>query len=185
MADFDIAPGLLVAMPQLEDPNFARSVVLMIRHSEEGSFGIIANRPSEISLQQVLESLDLNWNGSPDAVVWSGGPVEPDTGFLLHAQTDGIAGPECLEIGEDLLLSTRTQELERLVAAPPDELRFLMGYSGWGPGQLESELAQGAWIHARPTLQLLFGTDPDRMWEEALRSLGIEPGSLIPGPGIH
>ena len=88
MADFDIAPGLLVAMPQLEDPNFARSVVLMIRHSEEGSFGIIANRPSEISLQQVLESLDLNWNGSPDAVVWSGGPVEPDTGFLLHAQID-------------------------------------------------------------------------------------------------
>ncbi len=185
MTDFDIAPGLLVAMPQLQDPNFARSVVLMVRHSEEGSFGIIANRPSAVSLRELLESLDLSWNGSPDAVVWSGGPVEPNTGFLLHAATDGVAGPECVEVGSELMLSTRTQELELLAAAPPEDLRFLMGYSGWGPGQLESELAQGAWVHAEPTRQLLFGTDPDRMWEEALASLGIQPGSLIPAPGIH
>lgn len=185
MKDAEIAPGLLIAMPQLEDPNFARSVVLMIQHSEAGSFGIIANRPSEVSLPELLSSLDLTWRGNPDEVVWSGGPVEPNTGFLLHSRTDLIEIPESLAIGEELVLSTRTQELQKLAASPPNDIRFLMGYSGWGPGQLESELAQGAWVHAEATRRILFETEPERMWSEALSSLGIEPGSLIPGPGVH
>ena len=185
MTSQEIAPGLLIAMPQLADPNFERAVVLMVRHSDEGSFGIITNRPSEVSVMEVFASLDVAWKGHPDAVVWSGGPVEPNTGFLLHEPSELVSNHEALEIGRELVLSTRGEALQALAAAPPPDLRFLMGYAGWGPHQLEDELAQGAWLLARATRQLVFETEPGKMWEAALTSIGIEPASLVPGPGIH
>jgi putative transcriptional regulator len=88
----NLAPGLLLAMPQLLDPNFHRAVVLMIEHNEEGSFGLIVNRPSTMSVSALLVALDMTWRGDNGAVVWTGGPVMPTSGWVLHEPSHRI-GP--------------------------------------------------------------------------------------------
>ena len=80
----NLAPGLLLAMPQLDDPNFSRAVVLMVEHNEQGSFGLVINHPSPIRATELLESLEMSWRGAESAVVWAGGPVSPSTGWVLH-----------------------------------------------------------------------------------------------------
>ena len=79
-----LAPGLLIAMPQLEDPNFERAVVLMIEHNEEGSFGLVINKATDIRAAELLQSLEMAWRGDEEAVVWKGAPVSPTTGWVLH-----------------------------------------------------------------------------------------------------
>src|SRR5258707_406400 len=86
----NLAPGLLLAMPQLADPNFSRAVVLMIEHNEHGSFGLVINHPSPIKASELLDSLEMHWHGDDAAVVWAGGPVSPSTGWVLHEPV-GIA----------------------------------------------------------------------------------------------
>jgi len=180
-----LAPGLLLAMPQLGDPNFSRAVVLMIEHSQTGSFGLIINRQSAITVSTVLDALEIPWRGDADALVWEGGPVMPQSGWLLHAPADGPPGEGSVDVAPGIVLSTSQQQLRSLAASPPQHLRFVMGYSGWGAGQLEGELAQGAWLTVGATADLVFGTVPERMWEAAIRALGIEPTTLVPGTGIH
>ncbi|MBW2279145.1 MAG: YqgE/AlgH family protein [Deltaproteobacteria bacterium] len=181
----EIAPGLLLAMPQLGDPNFFRAVVLMVEHGDSGSFGLIVNRQTEVSVGTVLEALGIPWNGDADALIWEGGPVMPQSGWVLHQPTDGIDPTDSVAIGEGIVLSTSTEQLHGLAARPPSALRFVMGYSGWGAGQLEGELSEGVWLTADATRELIFDTAPDRMWEAAIRSLGIDPATLVPGTGIH
>jgi putative transcriptional regulator len=156
MESRDIAPGLLLAMPQLEDPNFVRSVVLMVEHNSEGSFGLILNRPSDLKVTEVLETLSIEWSGDDDEVVWSGGPVMPRTGWVLHEPTD-----------------------------LPARMRFVLGFSGWGSSQLESELASGAWLAAEASAEIIFETPAEAMWETVLRSLGIDPATLVSVHGVH
>jgi putative transcriptional regulator len=185
MSGDSIAPGLLLAMPQLDDPNFARAVVLMVQHNDEGSFGLVLNRPSETPVIDVTAPLGMRWRGDPSAVIWVGGPVSPETGWLLHEPTQTVGGEGTLEVTEGVSLSTSPQNFRALVEHPPRRVRFFAGYAGWGAHQLESELAQGAWLTADVTPALVFDTPPQRMWDVALRSLGIEPGSLVPGVGVH
>lgn len=171
-------------MPQLRDPNFVRSVVLMLEHGSAGSFGLVLNRPTDTRVADVLEVLNLPWMGDPEATVWSGGPVTPQSGWVLHAPCAGEGAPG-LEGVPGIQLSTTPDQLKALALRPPARLRFLMGYAGWGPGQLEGELAAGAWVLAEGDADLVFETPPDRLWEAALHSLGVEPASLAPGSGIH
>jgi putative transcriptional regulator len=184
MTQRGIAPGLLLAMPQLEDPNFERSVVLMVEHSDEGSWGLIMNRPSDIPVSDILSSLGISWAGDPEAVVWSGGPVQPRTGWLVHRPVPG-GTEETIEVTSGIALTTSPDRLRVLALEPPRQVRFLMGYSGWGSGQLETELASGAWVNAEATPDLIFETPAEEMWERALRSLGIDPLTLVPARGIH
>jgi putative transcriptional regulator len=185
MRTSEIAPGLLLAMPQLEDPNFARAVVLMIQHNDQGSFGIVVNRPSETPVIEVMSPLGMRWRGDPSAVLWVGGPVAPESGWLLHEPTRAIAGEGTVDVADGIALSTSPEHFRTLVEKPPTRLRFFAGYAGWGAHQLESELAQGAWLTADVTPTLIFDTPHERMWESALRSLGVEPGALVPGVGVH
>jgi putative transcriptional regulator len=180
-----IAPGLLLAMPQLDDPNFERAVVLMIEHNEEGSFGLIVNRPSDLRIPDVLESMSIEWGGDPEAVVWSGGPVMPHTGWVLHEPTDLPIEEGRVDIVPGIMLSTSPERLRALAEKPPGKIRFVLGFSGWGPAQLEEELASGAWLNAQVTPELVFETPSAAMWEAALRSLGIEPTTLVPARGVH
>ncbi len=186
MESSNLAPGLLLAMPQLADPNFARSVVLMIEHGDHGSFGLVINHPSPIRASELLESLEMSWRGDTDAVVWAGGPVSPSTGWVLHEPLD-IAQPGAgtLEITTGLLLTTSPERLRAIAAQPPRNVRLLLGYSGWAPGQLASEMARGAWLHTSVDAGLLFGTPPDEIWDTAIRSLGINPRDLFAGRGIN
>jgi putative transcriptional regulator len=188
-------------MPQLLDPNFVRSVVLMIEHGERGSFGLIVNQPSPLKASELLDSLSLLWRGDPDAIVWSGGPVGRSTGWVLHepltddamrsvppgpgidARVDGLGTSA---VGPGLALSTSTDRLRAIAAAPPDRVRLLLGYAGWGPGQLAAEMASGSWLHADADPDLIFDGPPDQMWERALRSVGVSnPESLVPSVGVH
>jgi putative transcriptional regulator len=174
----------LFVMPQLLDPNFERTVVLMIEHGEEGSFGLVLNRPTPVAVSQVLETLEVEWEGDPEATVWSGGPVSPRSGWIIHEPTGGEAPPG-IEIVPGLMLSTSPEQLQALASSPPGRLRFLMGYSGWGGGQLEYELSAGSWVLVEADPDLLFGSAPEDLWVAVLGSIGIEPGSLVPGTGIH
>jgi putative transcriptional regulator len=185
LQETNLAPGLLLAMPQLADPNFTRSVVLMIEHGDRGSFGLIVNQPSPIKATELLDSLSLAWRGDPDAVVWSGGPVQRTTGWVLHEPMPDD-DPGTSEVGPGLALSTSTDRLRAIAASPPGRIRLLLGYSGWAPGQLAAEMARGSWIHAEADPALIFDGPPDEMWARALRSVGVaNPESLVPGVGVH
>jgi putative transcriptional regulator len=186
MHETSLAPGLLLAMPQLADPNFARAVVLMVEHGDRGSFGLIINQPSPIKAIELLESLSLPWHGSPEALVWSGGPVGRTTGWVLHEPIAGEDAPGTTPVGPGLALSTSTDRLRVIAAAPPGRVRILLGYAGWAPGQLAAEMAHGSWIHAEADPALIFEAPAEQMWTRALRSVGIQnPESLVPSVGVH
>lgn len=186
-----LAPGLLLAMPQLQDPNFTRSVVLMIEHGDAGSFGLVVNQPSPIKATELLESLGMAWNGERDAVVWSGGPVAPSTGWVLHEPYDGLPSAAKLgdgatiHVGPGLALTTSPDALRTIAGDPPVRIRLLLGYSGWAGGQLAAEMARGSWLHADPDPRLIFGP-AEEMWSRAIASLGItNADSLVQGRGVH
>ena len=187
MESANLAPGLLLAMPQLADPNFSRAVVLMIEHSDQGSFGLVINHPSPIRATELLDSLEMAWRGEDSAVVWAGGPVSPSTGWVLHepvtvatANTGGT-----IEITSTISLSTSPDRLRVIASQPPRNVRLLLGYSGWGPGQLAAEMARGAWLHTNADPKLVFETPPDEMWEAAMKSLGVNPADLFVGRGVN
>ena len=173
-------------MPQLQDPNFSRAVVLMIEHSSQGSFGLVINHPSPIKASELLDSLEMSWRGEDSAVVWAGGPVSPSTGWVLH-EPIGVAPPGqgTIAITSSISLSTSPDRLRAIANQPPRNIRLLLGYSGWGAGQLEQEMARGAWLHASADPRLVFETRPDDIWEIALQTLGINPASLFVGRGVN
>lgn len=192
MSSSALAPGLLLAMPQLMDPNFHRSVVLMIDHGDDGSFGLVINQPSPLKAAELLDSLGMPWRGDPEAVVWSGGPVNPTTGWVLHEPLDALPAGGKLGEGSTILvapgiaLTTSPEGLRTIAETPPARLRLLLGYSGWGPQQLASEMARGSWLHADVDPALVFSDDADAMWQRAVASLGItDAESLVPGRGVH
>ncbi len=185
-----LAPGLLIAMPQLHDRNFERAVVLMIAHDDEGSLGLVINQPSPIKAAELLESLEMAWQGDARAVVWSGGPVDRSTGWVLH---EPVADLETLDVGggtttiaPGVSLSRTPERLRSLAARPPGRIRLLLGYSGWAAGQLASEMALGSWLHTSIDPRLIFDVPPEEMWAAAVRSLGItNPESVVQSHGIH
>ena len=124
MSDRNIAPGLLLAMPQLPDPNFARTVLLLVDHDPEGSWGLVLNRPTEIPIREVLDQLEVAWAGPQDTTVWQGGPVEPLRGCVLHEPVDVPIDPELRnrDLVEDVPDAVRAEdELDPI--EPGDRLR--------------------------------------------------------------
>lgn len=186
MLSDELAPGLLLAMPQLADPNFSRAVVLMIEHSEQGSFGLVINHPSPIKATELLDSLEMHWRGEDSAVVWAGGPVSPSTGWVLHEPvTVAPEGAGTIEITSTISLSTSPERLRAIANQPPRNIRLLLGYSGWGPGQLAQEMARGAWLHTSADPKLVFETPPDEIWDRAMKALGVNPRDLFTGRGVN
>jgi len=184
MAENSLAPTLLLAMPQMTDPNFARTVVLLCRHEREGAMGLVVNRRTDTRVSSVVE-LEPPLAGESPLEIWVGGPVEPERGWLLLGYDP--AASETIEVGAGLHLSASASVLRQLMESElvDNECRFLLGYAGWGGGQLESELAASAWLTAPVTKQIIFGTPADRMWETAIRSLGVDPYALQMGGGVH
>jgi putative transcriptional regulator len=166
-----LAPCLLLSMPQLVDPNFSRTVVLLCWHREQGAFGLVLNR-----------RLATN---DPNLEVWLGGPVEPELSWILVAGPDDEAPPRT-RVAEGISLSRSPDLFQRLLEPdPPPNTRLIFGYSGWGPGQLEAELEASAWLIAEVDPQLIFHTPADNMWEMAMRGLGVDPAALHMSRGVH
>ena len=177
------APCLLVAVPQLGDPNFVRGVVLILEHSEEGSMGLLINRPSELDMGTFCSSQDMEFKGDRSRLVYQGGPVQTDRAFILHASDH--EGPETETVLGELRLSYSLETLRLLVEDPPLRLRVYLGYAGWGPGQLAEEITQGAWLVSNPRERFVFDGDAERIWEVVLRDMGIDPVALMHSGAVH
>jgi putative transcriptional regulator len=173
-------PVLLMAMPQVLDPFFHRSVVLLLHHEEEGSFGFILNRPTGIKVSEILKGMDVGWSGQEGAVAYFGGPVQPNLGTVLFAPLLADGGPEdtATEVLPGVALTQHIGDLSRLAEAPPDQFRLILGYAGWGEGQLMEEILRNDWLTAPASSELIFAPDPEQIWGAALRSVGIDPTVL-------
>ncbi len=183
-----VTPVMLMAMPQVLDPFFHRSVVLLLHHEDEGSFGFIVNRPTGIKVAEILKGMDVGWEGGEEAVAYFGGPVQPQLGTVLFSPVLQESSPEdtATEIAPGLALTQHIGDLSRLAESPPDQFRLLLGYAGWGEGQLMEEILRNDWLTAPVSSDLIFAPNPDRVWDAALRSVGIDPAALpswIPGGG--
>ncbi|MDY7228860.1 YqgE/AlgH family protein [Hyalangium rubrum] len=178
-----LAPGLLLAMPQLGDPNFHRSVVLMIEHGETGSMGLVINRGAPLTLGELARGQSMKIASErTQQSVFVGGPVEPHRGFILH-DVEGIAEKHTVLPG--LFLSVTLDALGPLLENPTANLRFCLGYAGWGPKQLEGEMATGSWLFAEASAQAILEGNPAQLWEETLKGMGVDPAMLMVGRGLH
>jgi putative transcriptional regulator len=176
-------PALLLSMPQLQDPNFAKTVVLLCEFNPHGAFGLVLNRPTEMPATSMVQ-LEPPLGAANDLPLWIGGPVDPQRGWILVG--DEPETPEFKRILDGLYLSTSPLLLRAVLEAQPaPRARVLAGYAGWGPGQLDEELAQSAWLMGDVDLDLIFDIEPSAMWETAIRRLGADPATLATSHGVH
>jgi putative transcriptional regulator len=177
-----LAPSFLIAMPQLGDPNFHRSVVLVIEHGDSGSMGLVINRAAPLSLGELARGQSMKIAPHREGEnVFVGGPVEPQRGFVLH---DCEAIQEKHEIVPGLYLSFTVDALQPLLENPGSKLRFCLGYAGWGPKQLEKEIAAGAWLCTQPSPASILGGEPEQLWDATLRGMGLDPATILPAGGL-
>lgn len=186
MGSSSLAPSFLLSMPQLTDPNFSKTVVLLCKHSEDGAFGLVVNRPL-ITTGRVTVELDPPMSTDRELQVWIGGPVEPHRSWVLVGEEpDEAAELGGVKIADGLYLSTSPMLLGKLLEpVPPPRTRLIVGYSGWGPGQLEAELEESSWLLSDIDADLIFSTPADRLWEAAIRRLGADPAALQMSRGVH
>lgn len=176
------APVLLLAMPQVLDPFFHRSVVLLAHHESDGSFGFIVNRPTGIKVSEILSGMEVAWRGREDAVAFFGGPVQPQLGTVLWIPEGGNGNPQLGETASWILpgvaITQHIGDLAELAERPPHNFRLILGYAGWGAGQLLDEILRNDWLTAPVDNDLIFGPEPERIWGDALRSVGVDPAAL-------
>jgi putative transcriptional regulator len=178
-----VAPALLLSMPQLDDPNFRRTVVLLCQHTGDGAWGLVLNRQTDTPAAQAVR-LDPPIVRDNGLTLWEGGPVERERGCLLLG--DDPNDIEAVQICHGLYISGSANLLRQLLERDaPTRARLLMGYAGWGPGQLDAELRESAWLISQVDLDLIFDVPPIEMWETAIRRLGADPGALQMSPGVH
>lgn len=175
----------LIAMPNMADPLFARSVIYMCEHGEHGAMGLIVNKPSGIALAQLFEQIDLPLKDREIATVpvYFGGPVHPDRGFVLH---DPVCNwQSSLLVTDDMALTTSKDVLAAVAEGNgPRHMIVTLGYAGWSSGQLESELAQNAWLNVPADPEIIFSVPPEGRFDAAMALLGFDP-SLLSGDIGH
>ena len=174
----------LIAMPGMGDPTFAGSVVYLCEHTEKGALGLVINKPVDIKLKNLFEKVDLSLTREDlaEAPVYFGGPVQTERGFVLHERvsTEGSPYSSTLSIaGGPLDMTTSKDVLEALAdGAGPKKLLVTLGYSGWGAGQLEDEIAHNGWLTVDADPQIIFDTPIDERYDRALSLLGFDPRML-------
>lgn len=168
----------LVAMPSLEDENFSHTVSLLCEHSDDGAIGLVINRPTELRLSDMMEQMELE-HGKVDseAIVYWGGPVQPERGFVIHREPGGWES--CMSLGDRLYITTSRDILRAIgIGEGPSEYFVVLGYAGWGAGQLESEILHNSWLNAPLDEQVLFHTPAQQRWQAATRLLGVDVTQL-------
>lgn len=177
-------PTLLVATPQVQDPFFDHSVVLLLHHDDEGSFGFNLNRPTDLSIQEVLDGLEIPWKGGPESQAYFGGPVQPQLGSVLFRSSENEPLPDprmmatAAEVCPGIRMTQHVDDLALLASQPPPGFRLYLGYAGWGTGQLVDEILRNDWIIVPVINDLLFSSDPQGLWSHALRAAGVDPQTL-------
>ncbi|WP_223423215.1 YqgE/AlgH family protein [Tateyamaria pelophila] len=176
----DLTGALLVAMPGMGDPRFDRAVIFLCAHSDDGAMGLIVNKPvPDMALGDLLHQLDLRADGpAHTAPVHFGGPVESGRGFVLHS-TDYQSGLKTLNVANQFGMTATIDVLEAIAKGQgPERAKVMLGYAGWGPGQLENEIAHNGWLTGAASPDLVFGAQDDTTWTDAVKSMGIDPLGL-------
>ncbi|MBS7778682.1 MAG: YqgE/AlgH family protein [Comamonas sp.] len=192
-APINLTHHFLIAMPGVEDESFSRSVVYLCEHSERGALGLIINKPMPLSLEGLLDKIDLSL-GREDLrtdMVYRGGPVQTDRGFVLHDAflAEGIVAEESIyastmTIPGGLEMTTSKDVLEALSnGAGPRRVFVSLGYASWGEGQLESELSENTWLTVGADVGLIFEAPVAERYDRALALLGLQAWSLSPEVG--
>ncbi len=179
MQHFNLTDHFLIAMPQMDDPNFVRSVTYICAHNEDGAMGIVINRPLDMALGEVLMQMELHADSPTIAAraVYLGGPVHTDRGFVLHRPVQ--SWNSTIAVTAEVAVSTSRDILEAIARGQgPRDALVALGYAGWGAGQLENEIAQNAWLSGPANLDIVFKTPPELRWQSAAALLGIDLVSI-------
>ena len=170
---------LLIAMPGMRDERFAKSVIYMCAHTEEGAMGLVLNqRLDSLTFAELISQLELDEkNFSNDVPVHFGGPVESGRGFVLH--TSDYQQDATLEVVNGVALTATVDILKAIAQGKgPEKSLLALGYAGWGPGQLDMEIRANGWLQAPSDSEIIFDVEPDIKWERAIHKLGIDPRML-------
>jgi putative transcriptional regulator len=196
-APINLTHHFLIAMPGLADSGFTKSVVYLCEHSERGALGLVINKPSELNLQHLFDKVDLPMQRQDlsNTPVFQGGPLQTERGFVLHESMHGIPSAGDIPSEESVYASTMTipgglemttsrDVLEAIsTGSGPSRVLVSLGYSSWGEGQLESELADNSWLTVAADTAVIFDTPIEQRYDQALKLLGIEAWMLSPVAG--
>ncbi|HYP83346.1 YqgE/AlgH family protein [Variovorax sp.] len=192
-APINLTHHFLIAMPGMRDETFGRSVVYLCEHSERGALGLVINKPSDINLRALFEKVELPTDRTQigDSPVFQGGPVKTERGFVLHEpmfadppdNTEPVYA-STMTIPGGLELTTSKDVLEAMAAGGgPRKVLVSLGYSAWGEGQLESELAENSWLTVDADPAVIFDTPVEQRYDKALLLLGLQAWTLSPDAG--
>jgi putative transcriptional regulator len=165
----------LIAMPGLMDENFNQAVTYICEHDDNGTFGIIINRESTVTLDNVMQQMKIPYHPDSNEIdtVYNGGPVQANRGFILHRPTGNW--DSSLIVNDHVALTTSRDILESIAdKTGPDDKIIALGYAGWAPGQLEQEMAANAWLSCPAEQQIIFNTPIQDRWQAAARLIGID-----------
>ena len=179
MNTINLTNHFLIAMPQLDDPNFFQTVTFICQHDEEGAMGLVINRPIDISLGEVLSQLEITstdeqLNATP---IYYGGPIQTERGFVLH--TPGRIWEGTMFVSDEIALTASSDILKDIAEHNgPKRVLIAVGYAGWGPGQLEQEMADNAWLSCPADSDIIFDHPFEKRWQAAAHLLGVDLGKL-------
>lgn len=180
MSTASLSDHFLIAMPGMDDPSFARSVIYVGQHTAEGAMGLVINRPAGFALADILDELALKpvSRSSAASPVLIGGPIQAERGFVLHS-ADERNWDSSVRVAPDLVLTTSRDILGAIAEGKaPAQSLFALGYSGWGAGQLERELMANAWLTVPADRAVLFDTAIEARWDAAIALVGIDSSRL-------
>lgn len=179
MQSVNLTHHFLIAMPNMVDPNFARSITYICEHNEQGALGLVVNRPIDLTLGGLIEQVDIALDDRrwADLPVHFGGPVQVDRGFVLHRPAG--SWQSTLAVRDDVALTTSKDILEAVARGEgPQQLFVSLGYAGWAAGQLEQELGQNAWLTVAADVDVVFSVPAERRFQAAVDLLGIDLSRL-------
>jgi putative transcriptional regulator len=174
----------LIAMPDMAESSFGGSVIFIAEHGPKGALGLVINRPTDLDLGTLFERIDLKLQHSPQSrdPVFYGGPVQRDRGFVLHQPVGNWNST--VSVADEIGLTSSKDVLEAVAeGSGPERVLVTLGYSGWGPGQLEEEIGRNSWLTVAANAELIFDTPADERFLAAFRLLGVDPVFLAPSAG--
>lgn len=174
-----LANQFLIAMPSMEDAFFTRTVTFMCQHNEDGALGIVINRPSDLTLGDILAQMNIEAHDpvASQLPVFFGGPVHPERGFVIHEPPGHWESS--MRISEDIALTTSRDILEAVARGEgPHHLLIALGYAGWGKGQLEKEILGNAWLNTPTSRSILFERPANQRWKDAVEAMGVDVALL-------
>ena len=179
MQKMNLTHHFLIAMPNMADPHFSKTLTYICEHNDQGALGIVVNRPIEMNLQTLLEQVSIPLEGAAlkSVPIHFGGPVQVDRGFVLHTPIGRWQAT--LAVSSEIGLTTSKDILQAVARGEgPGKLFVTLGYAGWAPGQLEHELAQNAWLTVQATTEVIFDLPVEKRLPAAMGLLGIDFASL-------